>query len=70
VFIIRKWADFHFLVVGLTRLRRAAKLAASIPEVQPLLVTALTEFDAALPRLRLKWMRDVAEHIIVFTSRA
>jgi hypothetical protein len=42
-------------------LRRAAKLAASIPEVQPRLSAALTEFDAALPHL--KRMRDVAEHI-------
>ncbi len=32
-FVLRKWADFDFLVVALTRLRRAAQLAASIPEL-------------------------------------
>jgi hypothetical protein len=61
VFVFRKWADFDFLVVSLTRLRRAAQLAASIPEVQPSLAAAIREFDAALPHL--KRMRDVAEHI-------
>jgi hypothetical protein len=61
VFIFRKWADFDFLTVALTRLRRAAKLAAGIPELQVSLGAALAEFDAALPHL--KRMRDVAEHI-------
>jgi hypothetical protein len=42
-------------------LRRAAKLAASIPETQSSVGTALKEFDAALPHL--KRMRDIAEHI-------
>jgi hypothetical protein len=61
VFVFRKWADFDFLIVALTRLRRAAKLAAHIPEIQPALSTALHEFDSALPHL--KTLRDVAEHI-------
>jgi hypothetical protein len=61
LFVFRKWADFDFLIVALTRLRRAAKLAASIPEIQPAVSAALKEFDAALPHL--KKLRNVAEHV-------
>ena len=60
-FVLRKWADFDFLIVALTRFRRAAKLAANIPEIHSEVATALREFDSALPHL--KKMRDVAEHI-------
>jgi hypothetical protein len=60
-FVLRRWADFGFLVVSLIRLRRAAQLAASLPNVQPLILPAIECFDAALPGL--KAMRDVAEHI-------
>ena len=60
-FVFRRWADFDFLIVALTRLRRAATLAASLPEIQQSLSTALNEFNLALPQL--KRLRDVAEHI-------
>ncbi len=60
-FVLRKWADFDFLIVALTRLRRATGLAAQIPQLQPSLSTALVQFDKALPDL--KKMRDVAEHV-------
>ena len=60
-FVFRKWADFDFLIVSLTRLRRAAQLAASVPQVSSPLSTALREFDMSLPYLRK--MRNVAEHI-------
>lgn len=60
-FVLRKWADFDFLIVALTRFRRAVKLAANIPEIHSEVITALKEFDSALPHL--KKMRDVAEHI-------
>jgi hypothetical protein len=60
-FVFRKWTDFDFLIVSLTRLRRAAQLAASVPEVHSPLSVALGEFDRSLPHL--KKMRDVAEHI-------
>jgi hypothetical protein len=59
-FVLRRWADFDFLVVALTRLRRATGLAAKIPQLQAPLGTALGQFDKALPHL--KKMRDVAEH--------
>jgi hypothetical protein len=60
-FIFRKWSDFGFLVVALTRLRRAATLASRIPELKASLSAALSAFDATVPNL--KQFRDVAEHI-------
>jgi hypothetical protein len=59
-FLFRKWFDFDSLVVALTRLRRAAALAAKIAEVEKTMRGALTEFDSSLPDL--KRLRDVAEH--------
>jgi hypothetical protein len=60
-FVFRRWADFDYLLVSLTRLRRAACLAATIPELQTQLNLAIAAFDTALPGL--KNMRDVAEHL-------
>jgi hypothetical protein len=60
-FVLRRWADFDFLIVALTRLRRATWLAAKIPQLQASLHPALERFDKALPDL--KKMRDVAEHV-------
>ena len=59
-FIFRRWADRDFLVVALTRLRRAAILAAKVPALTGAMQKALTNFDAALPTL--KKVRDVSEH--------
>jgi hypothetical protein len=59
-FLFRRWADFQFLIVALTRLRRAATLAATVPTVKSAIRIALASFDAALPTL--KNMRDIAEH--------
>jgi hypothetical protein len=61
VFLFRRWADFDYLVVGLTRLRRAATLAAKVPKIRAQMVEARDRFDAELPDL--KRMRDVAEHV-------
>ena len=60
-FIFRRWSDFHFLIVALTRLRRAAELAAKVPVIRQMMRAGLQSFDSALPNL--KKMRDVAEHI-------
>jgi hypothetical protein len=60
-FLFRKWSDFDFLVVALTRLRRSAQLACKLPQARASLEPALQEFDARLPGLRL--VRNVAEHI-------
>jgi hypothetical protein len=59
-FLFRKWADFDFLIVSMARLRRAARLAAGIPEIQNVMLQALSNFDSAVPHL--KKFRDVAEH--------
>ena len=59
-FLFRRWADFQFFIVALTRLRRAAVLAAKVPSINNDIQDAIKEFDAALPML--KEMRDVAEH--------
>lgn len=61
MFALRRWTDFDFLIVALTRLRRAARLAATTPQLHASLGAALAQFDSALPDL--KKMRDVAEHI-------
>ena len=60
-FVFRTWSDFQFLIVALTRLRRAAVLAAKIAPIKGRMRHALSTFDTALPHL--KTMRDVAEHI-------
>ncbi|RIK76749.1 hypothetical protein DCC62_10905 [candidate division KSB1 bacterium] len=61
VSVFRRWSDFDFLIIALTRSRRAVKLAATIPEIQPVLESALDEFDFSLAEL--KKLRDVAEQI-------
>jgi hypothetical protein len=60
-FVLRRWTDFDFLIVALTRLRRATRLAAEVPQLRTSLGPALAQFDKALPDL--KKMRDVAEHV-------
>jgi hypothetical protein len=59
-FVLRRWADFLFLITALTRVRRAGSLAARVPAIADDIKSALRDFDAALPHL--KNMRDVAEH--------
>ena len=57
VAVEERWADFQFLIIALSRFRRAANLAA---KHQPTLHSDISAFDAALPDL-VK-MRNVAEH--------
>jgi hypothetical protein len=59
-FLGRRVADFQFLIIALTRLRRAAILATNIPSIKDEINSALNRFDTLLPML--KNMRDVAEH--------
>jgi hypothetical protein len=59
-FLFRRWADFQFLIVALTRLRRAATLTANLPGLKTSIQNALKDFDSKLPML--KNMRDTAEH--------
>ena len=56
-FVMQPVVDFHFLVIALTRLRKAAELAAKTTDIS----AALKEFDETLPDL--KKIRNVLEHI-------
>ena len=60
-FQLRRWADFDFLIVALTRLRRAANIAKKVQQISPQISAAVSAFDSALPHL--KRLRDIAEHI-------
>jgi hypothetical protein len=60
-FMFRKWFDFDSLIVALTRLPRAAMLAATVPGTKDGITRALKDFDSALPDV--KRLRDIAEHI-------
>lgn len=60
-FPFRNWMDFHFFIVALSRLRRAAHLAAKVPAIRNKIAEAISVFDTEIPHL--KTMRDVAEHI-------
>ena len=54
-------ADFEFLIMIISRLRRAACLAQQATEATDSVKNAINAFDKALPTL--KKLRDVAEHI-------
>ena len=60
-FILRKWADFDFLIVALKRFQRAVRIATKVETIEREVDNALTEFNNALPNFTK--MRDVAEHI-------
>ena len=61
IFILRWWADLQLLIVALTRVRRAAGVAARVPKVAAPITAAIQVFDQAIPNLRV--MRNVGEHI-------
>jgi len=67
-FVLRPWSDFHFLLVALTRLRRAAEHAAKVPSIRRRMRASSKSFDCALPNL-IK-MRNVAEHIDDYATDA
>jgi hypothetical protein len=60
-FLSRQMADFQFLIVALTRLRKAALVAQSVPAVSRQVTSAIAAFDAALPGMSK--MRNVGEHV-------
>lgn len=60
-FVLRRWADFDFLIIALTRLRKAVSLAGKAPMLAQPVTQALASFDEVLPDL--KKLRDTAEHI-------
>lgn len=62
----RQEIDLYFLLVALTRLRRAVGLATRVAELQDPLLDRLIEFDRAIPSLTT--LRNVAEHFDDYTT--
>jgi hypothetical protein len=62
----RQGIDLHFLVVALTRLRRAVGLATRVKGLQDQLIDHLVDFDQDVPALTL--LRNVAEHFDDYTT--
>lgn len=58
--------DLHFLLVALTRLRRAVGLVTRVPELQDALIDYLVQFDREVPSLTT--LRNVAEHFDDYTT--
>lgn len=58
--------DIHFLVIALTRLRRAVGLATRVEAIQDALIDHLVEFDESVPGLTT--LRNVAEHFDDYTA--
>ena len=56
-FVLRWWADMQFLIVALTRIRRAAAIANDEPAIN----AACERFDGQLRGLRT--LRNVGEHM-------
>ena len=61
----RQEIDLHFLLVALTRLRRAVGLVTRVEELRERLVDHLIQFDRNVPSLRT--LRNVAEHFDDYT---
>lgn len=59
-FVLRKWADFHFFILALTKLRKAGTLALKVPSIKPNIEKALERFDSQLPYLQT--LRNVDQH--------
>ena len=62
----RQEIDLHFLLVALTRLRRAVGLVTRVQAVQKTLLERLVEFDDNLPALTT--LRNAAEHFDDYTT--
>lgn len=62
----RQEIDLHFLLVALTRLRRAIGLTAHVHELHGAVLQHLTAFDEMVPSLRT--FRNVAEHFDDYTT--
>ena len=60
-FAFRKWADIHFFLIALLKLKKSALIALTIKEISPCIQKAINNFDRKLPRIQT--MRNVLEHI-------
>jgi hypothetical protein len=63
---MRRWVDWQFFIVALSRLRYAAHYAKRVPAVSAEMSEAIDAFTRALPGLRT--MRNVAEHTDEYAS--
>ncbi len=63
--IWRQEIALHFLLVALTRLRRAVGITTRVSQLQVTLVNRIIEFDASVPYLSR--LRNVAEHFDDYT---
>ena len=63
--IWRQEIDLHFLLVALTRLRRAVGITTRVDQLQATLVNRIIEFDDRVPYLSR--LRNVAEHFDDYT---
>jgi hypothetical protein len=61
----RQEIDLHFLLVSLTRLRRAIGLATRVDQLQEALIGRIVEFDSHAPYLSR--LRNVGEHFDDYT---
>lgn len=62
----RQEIDLHFLLVALTRLRRAVGLTSRVEELRDKLIDYVVEFDKDVPSLTT--LRNVAEHFDDYTT--
>jgi hypothetical protein len=60
-FVMRRWADWQFFILALSRLQYAAQLAGKVQPVSADMRAAIKSFTEALPGLRT--MRNVGEHV-------
>lgn len=62
----RQEIDLHFLLIGLTRLRRAVGLSTRVGELQDSVLALVVAFDKEVPSLAM--LRNVAEHFDDYTT--
>lgn len=63
--IWRQEIDLHFLLVALTRLRRAVGITTRVDQLKATLVNRIIEFETSVPYLSR--LRNVAEHFDEYT---
>jgi hypothetical protein len=60
-FIFRRWMDYHFLIVALSRLLLTTKQLLVITELKPQIEPSIQKFEAAFP-----WLRDLRNVVAHF----
>ena len=60
IFLKRRWADFHFFILAVTKLRQSAELCCKIDTIKEAIKEGLSKFDKELPFIRR--LRNVDQH--------